>query len=146
MFSFEVRRNLKIPNGVKLNALQNCYHRFLCFSILTPKIHNFNFSKIIAYKIQNFWVIQKKWMYVIEKHTKNAQTKFQSNMFVFGCAIAQKQKKVMMSHFEMQFVAFVIVVHKNKWHFLESWGKTAQDRYRYFGKKILNFEIWPNLT
>ena len=31
MFSFEVRRNPKTPNGVKLNALQNSYLWFLIF-------------------------------------------------------------------------------------------------------------------
>ena len=36
---------------------------------------------------------------VIEIHTKNTHAKFQSNIFVFACAMAKKQVKVMTSHF-----------------------------------------------
>ena len=65
MFSSEVRRNKK----VKLNALQNGYLGYLIFLILTPQIRNFNLSKIIAYKIRSFQVIQKTGIYVIEVQT-----------------------------------------------------------------------------
>ena len=54
MFSFEVRRNRKTPNGEKSNALQNGYLVFLIFFEFDPKTQNLDFSKIIAYKIQNF--------------------------------------------------------------------------------------------
>ena len=93
MFSFEVRRNRKTPKDVKLNALQNGYLGFSIFFGFTPKIQNLNFSKIIAYKIRNFQVIQKTGIYVMEIHTNNKHTKFQSNLFVFGCAMAKKPGK-----------------------------------------------------
>ena len=49
MFSFEVRRNQKAPNGVKLKILQNGYLGFLIFLDFDPKNQNFNFSKIMAF-------------------------------------------------------------------------------------------------
>ena len=48
-----------MPNDVKLKALQNGRVGFLIFFDFDPKIQNFNFSKIIAYKIRNFQVIKK---------------------------------------------------------------------------------------
>ena len=49
--------------------------------------------------MQNFQVIQKTEIYVIEIDRNNTHTKFQSNIIVFGCAMAKKQVKVMTSHF-----------------------------------------------
>ena len=90
MFSFEVRRNRKTPNGVKLNALQNGYLGFLIFFDFDPKNSKFRFFEKFAYKIQRFQAIQKTGIYVIDIHTNNRPTKFQSNIFVFGCAMAKK--------------------------------------------------------
>ena len=117
-------------------------------SILTPKNQNVNFSKINAYKFQNFGVIQKSGVYIVNLHTNNIYTAFQSNIFIFSCGIVKKQIKVITSLFEMQFLAFLLAVIKNKWHFLESWDKTGQDipafrRIFLFWKFDL---VWPNLT
>ena len=66
---------------------------FWYFSILTAKIQNFDFSKIIAYKIGNFQLSQKTGIHVIEIQTNNKHTKFQCNIFVFACAMAKKPGK-----------------------------------------------------
>ena len=95
MFSFELRRNKKAPNGLKLNVLKTTISDFWYSSILTLKIQNVYFSKTIAYKIQNFQVIHKTGIYVIEMHTKNVHAKFQSNIFIFGCAMTKNQVKMM---------------------------------------------------
>ena len=112
MFSFEVRRNRKTLNGKKSNALQNGYFVFLIFFQFDPKTQNLDFSKIIAYKIQNFHDI-KNGIHSINIHTRNIHTQFQSNIFIFGCAMAKNQVRVM-SLFETQFLVFLIVVHKNE--------------------------------
>ena len=66
---------------------------FSYFSILTTKIENFVFfSKIITNKIRNFQVI-KNGIYVIEIHTKNKHTKFQSNIFFWLCNGQKKTGK-----------------------------------------------------
>ena len=62
MFSFEVRRNRKTPNGEKSNALQNGYLVFLIFFEFDPKTQNLDFSKIIAYKIQSFHDIKTEFI------------------------------------------------------------------------------------
>ena len=66
-------------------------------------------------KNPKFSIYPKNGIYVIEVHTKNMQTKFQSNIFVFGCAMAKKKtgKGDAVTFFELQFLAFLIVVHKN---------------------------------
>ena len=51
------------------------------------------FQKIIAYKIRNFQVIQNIGIYVIGIHASNTHTKFQRNIFVFDCAMAEKPGK-----------------------------------------------------
>ena len=61
---FYVRRNKKTPNGVKLNAIQNGYLGFLISFDFDPQISKFRFSKIIAYKIRHFLIIQKKTEYM----------------------------------------------------------------------------------
>ena len=65
IFSFEVIRNHRAPNGVKSNVLQNGYLGFLInfnFDAKTPII---DFSKIIANKIHFFKYIQNK---ISKKH------------------------------------------------------------------------------
>ena len=103
MFSFQVTRNKKNAKRRIINDLQIGYLKFLIFFDFDPKIGNFDFSKINAYKIQNFQVIQKAGIYVIKVHTNNIHAKFQSNLFIFGCAMAIKQVKVMTSLFERSF-------------------------------------------
>ena len=67
---------------------------------------------------------------------KNTYTKFQSSIFIFGCAVVNEQVKVMTSLFEMPFLVFLIAVRKNKQHF---WNPEAnQTRQACFCKKILN--------
>ena len=85
------------------------------FDILSfaPKIQNFNFQKILTIK-SNILIVSKNRIYVIEMHTSSTHTKFQSNILVLGCAMAKKQGRVMTSHFEMHFLAFLTVVLKKK--------------------------------
>ena len=64
---------------------------FLIFFILTPKTKNLDFSKINAYKDQNFVVIQNTGINVVKLHTNNIHIKFQSYIFIFGCAMVKKQ-------------------------------------------------------
>ena len=63
---------------------------FQNFGFLPPKNQNFHFSKINAQNFQNFIDIQKTGIYVIELCVTNRFTKFQANIFIFGCAMAQK--------------------------------------------------------
>ena len=59
MFSLEVRRNRKAPNGVKLNALQNGYIIFWTFVILTPKSQISIFKKYLPIKSKFFHLSKK---------------------------------------------------------------------------------------
>ena len=63
-----------------------------CFVLyLNPEIRNFDLSKIVFVSItQHFQVIQKFGIDAIEIHTNNTHPKLQSNIFIFGCAIAKK--------------------------------------------------------
>ena len=124
---FKVRRNRITPNGKKSNALQNGYLGLLIFFEFGPQTQNFDFSKIIAYKIQHFQDI-KNGIHAINIHTHNIHAQFQSNIFIFGYAMANNQARVM-SLFEAQFLAFLIVVHKNEWHVWNPWDKTGHDRH-----------------
>ena len=63
---------------------------FLNFGFLTTKNQNLDLSKINAQKIQSFIDIRKTGIYVIELCVTNSCTKFQANIFLFGCEIAQK--------------------------------------------------------
>ena len=65
--------------------------------------------------MQNFGVIQKNGIHVVNLHTNNTHNKFQSNIFIFGCAMEKKQVKVMTTLFEMDFFGiFLIIVRKSK--------------------------------
>ena len=57
MYGFEANRNPRTPKGVTFNALQNVCPRFLIF-LFWSQIQNFGFSKINAFKIQNFGAIK----------------------------------------------------------------------------------------
>ena len=99
MYSLEVTYNRKTPNSVKLNALQNGYLGFLIFfGLLTPETQKSDLSKSITCKIKNFRYPENG-TYVIRLHKNNRPTKFQSNIFIFGYAIAQLTVKVMTSLF-----------------------------------------------
>ena len=61
---------------------------FRNFGVLTTKINISIFKN--AQKIQNFIDIQKTGIYDIELCVTNSCTKFQANIFIFGCEMAQK--------------------------------------------------------
>ena len=50
-------------------------------------------------------------------HTNSMHTKFQSNVFNFGCALLKKKQVKVMSLFETQLLAFLIVVCEHKLRF-----------------------------
>ena len=76
IFSFEVTRNQKMQNVVKLNALQNSSN--VChFSMLTPKSKDFIFKNNCLQK-PKFSSYPKNGIYVIEVHTNNMHAKFQA--------------------------------------------------------------------
>ena len=91
IFNFELRRNHKMSNDVKLNVLQNGYFGFSISWILTFKIQNFDFSTKITYKMQNFQVNQKTDICDGDAYKQCAQ-KNQINIFVFSCAMAKKNR------------------------------------------------------
>ena len=83
--------------------------------MLTPQTQNFDFSKTKAYNIQHLGDILKTELYVVNLHTNHTHTQFQSNIFIFGCTMLKNgYLKVMTSLFEMQFLAFLTAVRKNK--------------------------------
>ena len=57
-----------------------------------------------------------------------------------------------MSLFEAQFVVFLIVVHENEWHFLESWenlenmiGMLCVSKFEF--ENLTYFDlIWPHIN
>ena len=111
------------PKNVKVSVLQSefwiCYIEFLIFLDFDTQVQNFDFSKIIAYKIQNFQGIQKTGTYVIQVYSNKCKQNFKA-IFLFLTLQWPKNKtgKRWWCHiFEVQFVAFLIVVNNNKWHF-----------------------------
>ena len=54
---------------------------------------------------------------MIETHTKNKHTKFQSNIFAFACAMAKKKtgKGDEVTFLKCISLAFLIVVQKNRY-------------------------------
>ena len=60
--------------------------------MLTPKNHNFEFSKINTYEI-NFLEDIKSRICSIELYTNNQCTQFQAYIFISGCAMAQNPGK-----------------------------------------------------
>ena len=82
---------------------------------LSPKNQNVDFSKINAQKFQNFIDIQKNGIYVIELCVTNRCTKFQVNIFIFGCVMTQKPGKGDdVTFLNRIFLAFLIVSLQNK--------------------------------
>ena len=102
------------------------------------------FPKINAYKDQNF-SFPKKEIYIVKLHTNNTHTKFQSNSFTFGCAMVTKPGKgVYVTFFKIHFLAFQIVVRKNKCHF---WNpKTELDKMGMFLDNNFDYENLTFLT
>ena len=96
MFSFELRRNKKGAKWLKIERSKKRPSRIFDILLFWPsKFKTSIFQKPIAYKIQNFQVIHKTGIHVIEMHTKNVHAKFQSNIFIFGCAMTKNQVKMM---------------------------------------------------
>ena len=56
---------------------------------MTPKNQNFDFSKIKSDKIDILEYIQKTGKYRIKLYNNDQCAKFQANIFIFGCAMAQ---------------------------------------------------------
>ena len=88
MFSFEITRNRKTPDGVKLNALPNSYLGLLTFFDFDHKIQNFDFQKCVYPKSKIFNLSQKL-LHVIKINTKNSIQNFKP-ISIFGCALAKK--------------------------------------------------------
>ena len=82
----------KTPNDVKLNALQNGYLEFSILFDFDPQNSKFLLKKMLI-KSEIIKLSKKSGIYVIEIHTNNTHTKLQSNIFVFGCAIAKQPGK-----------------------------------------------------
>ena len=61
--------------------------------VFLPQNSQFRFFKNKCPKNPNFIDIQKTGIYVIELCVTNSCTKFQANILIFGCAIAQKPGK-----------------------------------------------------
>ena len=97
MFSFEVRCIRNTPNGIKLNSLQNGYLGFSIFFYFNPQKSKFQFIMGI---------------HVIKIHTNNMHTKFQSNIFVFGCAMAKKRKSDDITFLKCNFWNFQLLYKK----------------------------------
>ena len=95
MYMFEVKRNPKTPEDVKLSALQNGYFGFLNSTSLTPQTQYFDLSKINVYKIRNFGFIKNE-IYAKNLNANNTQIKIQSNIFIFLCN-GKKQIELMAS-------------------------------------------------
>ena len=113
MFSFEIKSNRKAPNGITLNALQNGY---LGFFILTPKIQIINFSKIIAIQSTALKLSIKKTEYMRSRYIRTTRIQNCKAISLF-LAVQWSKNQVYVNDvtfFEMQFLAFLIVVHKSK--------------------------------
>ena len=75
---------------MKFNVLQNGYLGYPKFWVFDHQNHNFDFSKLNAQNLQFFYRYRKTGIHVIELCVTNRCTKFQANIFIFGCAMAQK--------------------------------------------------------
>ena len=66
---------------------------FQNFWFFTPQNQNFDISKITTYEINIFEYIQKTGICSIELYANCQCTKFQVNIFISGCAMAQRPGK-----------------------------------------------------
>ena len=101
---------------------------FQNFGFLIPKNQNFDFSKINAQNFQNFIDIQKR-IHVIELCVTNRCTKFQANIFIFGCAMAQKPGEGDDVTFLNRIFGICNCRTSKQMTFSEFRDKTGQDRY-----------------
>ena len=103
-----IRKRQKTQHWARYNpAISDVWY----FWILTLKTKNFKFSKISAYKIQNFGVIQKKKRKICcnaiyKQHTCQITMQY---LYFWLCS-GKKTVRVMASLFEMQLLAFLSVV------------------------------------
>ena len=93
MQDIKVKRNQQTPKDVKFNALQNGHLGFPKLLGFVPQKSKFRFFKNKCPKIPKFYRYPKNGIYVIELCVINRCTKFQTNIFIFGCAMAQKPGK-----------------------------------------------------
>ena len=115
MLSFEVRRNRKPPNGIKLNALQNDLIEFLIFFDFDPKIRQFIFFKSNCLQIRNFQAIQK-YRNIFDGNTykQHAYKILKQYLCFWLCNAPPKTGKGDYVTFLNAFFAFLIVVHKKQ--------------------------------
>ena len=59
---------------------------------LTPKSQNLDFSKTNSYKIEILEDIKNE-IYSMKLYSNKQCTRFQANIFILGCAMAQKSGK-----------------------------------------------------
>ena len=93
MQSFEAKRKQKTPKDAKWNDLQNGYLGFSNVLVFDPQKSKFRFFKNKYLQNQFFEDIPKTGIYSIELYTNYQCTKFQANIFISGCAMAQKPGK-----------------------------------------------------
>ena len=107
--------------------------------------HNLKFqSSQKNYKIQNL-ERAKNGLYALSLYTNNRTAKFQSNIFIFGCAMARNRYLLIgdVVTFWNAILAFIVVVRTNKWNFwtlIQNWARKP-----CFCQKILSL-IWPSFT
>ena len=109
---------------------------FFVLPFYPPKNQNFDFFRLLPQN-QILKDIKKTGIWSINLCTNSRCTKFQANIFIFGCSVQWSKKqmiKVMTSLFETIFWAFLIFVCQNKWHFWNS--ETRLDRKGMFWKEI----------
>ena len=83
----------KTLKDAKLNALRNGYLGLSFFLVGNPTKSKFRFFKNEYLQNQNFQRYPKTGIYSIELYTNYQCTKFEANIFISGCAMAQKTGK-----------------------------------------------------
>ena len=97
---------------------------FRNFGFLTPKNQYLIVSEINDQKIYNFLDIWKTGIFVIELSVTNSCTKFQANIFIFGCEMAQKPIDGNDVIFWNSIFGISDCRTTKQMTFLESWDKT----------------------
>ena len=77
----------------QMNNLQNGYLKFSKTNVFRPPPIKIRFFKHKYLQNQNFDYSLKIVLHIIELYSNNQCTKFQANIFIFGCAMAQKPCK-----------------------------------------------------
>ena len=119
---------------------------FWYFRFWPRKLKILVFRKIKAYKPPIFWSYLKTVQYVVNLHTNKSQTKFQSNIFIFGCTMVKNPGKGDGVTF-LNAIFGISNCRTQKIIFLRSLDKTGQDRHVYgrkfwFGKFDLFDLFW----